>query len=170
MDGRGYWLNPITGCFYLVRNHSPWVLDVANARAAGLSERHITAIQQFDPIRNDDEIRLLAVMGGLVRTREHLGRTQYTSVQFYVDRPDLPVVVCAVTTMLRETSSDLYAHVHLHNLLFDCNAKRSLDEMPDSVESPQCGGLCDQLCHSGERSQRLCDLIAVVQKVLDQMP
>lgn len=167
MDGPGHWLNPITGRYFRVINHAPWVF--ANARAAGLSERYIIAIRQFDPIRHDDEIRLLAVMGGLVRTREHLGRTQHTSVQFYCERPDLPNVLCAVTRMLRATSGDQFADVHLHNLLFDCRVQQSLDQMPDSVGSPECGILCDQLCQSVERSQRLCDLLAVVQRVLDQM-
>ena len=86
MDGPGYWLNPITGRYYRVVNHSPWIFDLAYARSAGLSERYITAIRQFDPIRNDDEVRLLAVLGGLVRVREHTGRMQYTSVQFFYDR------------------------------------------------------------------------------------
>lgn len=170
MDGRGYWLNPISGAYFRVGNHAPWISDAANAQSAGLPERFIAAIRQFDPIRNDDEVRLLGVMGGLVRIREHIGRTPYTSVQFYCDRPDLPFVLCAVTTMLRETSHDRFADVHLHNLLSDCQAKRSLDEMPDSVESPQCGALCDQLCESMGKCQRLSDLIAAVQQVLDQTP
>jgi hypothetical protein len=169
MDGRGFWLNPITGRYYLVGNHAPWVFDPANARAAGLPDPYITTIRQFDPIRNDDEIRLLAVMGGLVRTREHVGRKQYTSVQFFCDRPDLSVVLCAVTRMLRQTSGDQYADVHLHNLLSDCCVRRSLDQLSDSVESPECIALCDQLCQSGERSQHLGDLIGVVRRVLDQM-
>lgn len=39
-------------------------------------------------------------MGGLVRIREHISERQFTSVQFYYERPDVPVVLCAVTAML----------------------------------------------------------------------
>ena len=72
--------------------------------------------------------------------------------------------------MLRQTSGDKYADIHLHSLLSDCQVERSLDQMPDSIDSEESATLCDQLCQSVGRSQRLSDLMTAVQRVLDEMP
>lgn len=110
-DGPGYWLNPVTGEYFRVINHAPWICDHANARSAGLPERHIAALRQYDAIRNEDEVRMATVKGGLVRTREHLGNEQHSSVQCYYDRPNVPAVLCAIKAMLRRTSNDRYADI-----------------------------------------------------------
>jgi len=167
MQGPAYWLNPKTRLHFRVIEHATWIFDHKNARSAGLPERYIRAIRQFDPIRNEDEVRLLAVMGGLVRTREHFEETQYTTVQFYAGCADLFAILAAVAVMLRETSADQFADVRLHNLRFNGRGHLYLDQLVEAVESQQVSDLCNALCQSTDDHPRLCELVDIVQKALD---
>ena len=167
MQGPAYWLNPRTGGRFRVAEHATWIFDAPHARSAGLPERYVRAIQQFDPVRNEDEVRLLAVMGGLVRTREHLEETQHTTVQFYASRAELPALLAAVVDLLRATSADQYAEVRLHNLRFNGRSQSDLDQLVTAVQSQQVSEWCDALCQSAGDVPYLRELVDTVQRVLD---
>ena len=97
--GAGHWLNPKTGQCAKVTTHNDWIRVEQNAMNIGLSDdlyRQIMAL----PETAIDDIRIVALQGGLVRIRQH---RWYTSVQFWATADeataDLRAVVRALATL-----------------------------------------------------------------------
>ena len=70
----GYWLVAATGAYHLVDDHAMWIQRPENARALGLPEEVVEAIQavRWDfngPGRR--QILMLAMDNGLIRSRGH---------------------------------------------------------------------------------------------------
>lgn len=70
----GYWIVAATGAYHLIQEHASWLQITANARAVGLPEEVVEAIQavRWDfngPGRR--QILMLAMQSGLIRSRGH---------------------------------------------------------------------------------------------------
>lgn len=96
----GYWLNTQSGkCVQVETTHDDWVRDKKHAEDLGLSGKVYDEIMRYSPTAID-EIRLLALQGGLVRIREH---PRYVSVQLMSEPQQvasiLKAVVVALTTL-----------------------------------------------------------------------
>jgi hypothetical protein len=96
--GAGYYLNPTTGQCATVTTHNDWIRDEKNATSIGLPDEFYHQIMLFSHTAID-EIRILALQGGLIRIRQH---KRYTSVQFWVTSNQLEATLQAVVRALEK--------------------------------------------------------------------
>jgi len=111
MMGAGYWLNPATNIYKQVTTHDDWIKNHANASEIGLPDDAWEQINRL-PYSAVDEIRILAVEGGLVRIRDHRA---YISVQFHVDQGRVRDVLWSVLTALEELGADRFKPIKIDN-------------------------------------------------------
>jgi len=96
--GARHWLNPTTGRCEQVTTHNDWIRNAANAKSLGLPDSLYRQIMLL-PDSAVDEIRILALHGGLVRIRQ---QTHYTSVQFWASGNQVEAILQAVLRALEE--------------------------------------------------------------------
>ncbi|MGO9115278.1 MAG: hypothetical protein ACLP9L_39195 [Thermoguttaceae bacterium] len=94
--GAGHWLNPTTGQCEQVTTHNDWIRDETNADSIGLAEDLYRQIMLL-PDTAIDQIRILALRGGLVRIRQ---QKHYTSVQFWAIADQVNSILQAVLRAL----------------------------------------------------------------------
>jgi hypothetical protein len=111
--GAGHWLNPTTGRREQVTTHDGWIRDEKNAETIGLPDRHYRQIMLL-PDSAIDEIRILALQGGLVRIRQH---KRYTSVQFWATAGQVAAILQAVLRALEELEVHPDERLDIDNLL-----------------------------------------------------
>jgi hypothetical protein len=74
----GFWLNADTGKWFEVDDHAFWIQEYANAKKLGLSKEAITAIKEFDPFENREELLIYAVEStNIIRVRGHGDSTTF---------------------------------------------------------------------------------------------
>jgi len=111
--GAGHWLNPTTGQCEQVTTHDGWIRDEKNADSIGLPD-HLYRQIMLLPESAVDEIRILALRGGLVRIRQH---KRYTSVQFRATADQATEVLQAVLRALAELEVHPDERLEIDNLL-----------------------------------------------------
>ncbi|MBD3407236.1 MAG: hypothetical protein GF411_14040 [Candidatus Lokiarchaeota archaeon] len=102
MMGSGYWLNPRTGEYIEVNKHEKWISNKKNARHIGLSKRAYEEIKQLNPSEDIDEIRIIAIIDGLVRIRDYQSKV---AIQFYAGRGQTRKVLWSVYEMMQNEPS-----------------------------------------------------------------
>ncbi len=115
MDGPGHYLNATTGQIVLVTTHNDWIRNAANAASVGLPDDFYRQIMLL-PDTAIDEIRILALKGGLVRIRQH---KWHTSVQFWTGADQVGTIVDAVVKALAELKIHPDERLEIGNLCLD---------------------------------------------------
>ncbi len=110
--GAGHWLNPVTGQCEQVTTHNDWIRDEKNADSIGLAEDIYRQIMLL-PDTAIDQIRILALQGGLVRIRQH---KRYTSVQFRATADQVAEILQAVLRALEELKIHPDERLEIDNL------------------------------------------------------
>lgn len=105
--GKGYWLNPRSGRCEQVTTHDEWIREEKNAGAIGLPDEFYRRLM-LQPSSAMDEIRTTALVGGLVRIRQH---KRYISIQFWALADHVEEILQAVVKALEQL------HVHPDELL-----------------------------------------------------
>jgi hypothetical protein len=104
----GYWIDPRTGQFYVVRTHQDWILE--HASIIGVASQVIG----LDSQRDEDEIRIIGCKAGLVRIRDYGPKM---SVQFWVAEPErVNGVLRAVRDFMPKIGVGPLKSVWVHNL------------------------------------------------------
>ena len=111
--GAGHWLNPTTGQCVQVTTHNDWIRDETNADSIGLAEDLYRQIMLL-PDTAIDQIRILALRGGLVRIRQ---QKHYTSVQFWATGDQVEAILQAVLRALEELKIHPDERLEIDNLL-----------------------------------------------------
>ncbi|MGO9107951.1 MAG: hypothetical protein ACLP9L_01850 [Thermoguttaceae bacterium] len=111
--GAGHWLNPTTGQCVQITTHNDWIRDETNADSIGLAEDLYRQIMLL-PDNAVDEIRILALHGGLVRIRQ---QKRYTSVQFWALGDQVEAILRAVLRALEELEVHPDKRLEIDNLL-----------------------------------------------------
>ena len=128
MMGSGYWLNCNDRRLVEVESHDVWIRNKENADSIGILKWLYDKIMQY-PSSAVDEIRLLALYGGLVRIREH---PRYTSIQFANYHPHQ---IQYTLTCVLETLIDLEVHpdtiIRMDNFLNGESAICSVSDLQD---------------------------------------
>lgn len=124
-----WWFNPHRNeCFLVIGTHDDWLKCKPNAEMLGVSPR----MQEFIASTNDiDEIRLAALMEGMVRIRDYHHRV---SVQFMAEqgtRELLSKLYRCLNDKLRKTS-----WMVLQNVLNQETHEISLSELGSRLEGP----------------------------------
>ena len=96
----------------LVTTHNDWIRDAKNAKTIGLPDEFYHRIMQLADSAID-EIRLLALQGGLVRIRQH---RRYTSVQLWAMGDKVEAVLQAVVRALVELEVHPDERLEIDNL------------------------------------------------------
>jgi len=94
----GHWIDPQTGQHWRVSRHEDWAKSSAIYRGYEFSPEIEAEIKQTD---DEDELRLIGIRSGLIRTRKHIN--SYISVQFYTDPQNVVSFVQAVLRFCQET-------------------------------------------------------------------
>jgi len=110
--GAGYWLNPVTGQCAQVTTHNDWIREEKNAESIGLADGLYRQIM-FLPDTAIDQIRIVALQGGLVRIRQH---KRYTSVQFRATADQVAEILQAVLRALEELKIHPDERLEIDNL------------------------------------------------------
>jgi hypothetical protein len=123
--GAGHWLNPTTGQCEQVTTHDEWIRDKKNANSIGLADDLYRQIMLLPATDNAavDEIRILAVQGGLIRIRQH---KRYTSVQFWVMIDQVDETLQAVLRALAELGIHPDERLQVDNLCLGESASVTL--------------------------------------------
>jgi hypothetical protein len=111
--GAGHWLNSATGECARVTTHDGWIRDEKNAASIGLPD-HLYRQIMLLPDSAVDEIRILALKGGLVRIRQH---KRYTSVQFWAAVDKVVAILQAILRALEELQIHPDERLEIDNLL-----------------------------------------------------
>ena len=111
--GAGHWLNPTTGQCEQVTTHDEWIRDEKNAVSIGLPDFIYRQIRLL-PGSAIDEIRILALRGGLVRIRQH---KRYTSVQFWAEADRVETILYSVVRALEALEVHPDERLEVDNLL-----------------------------------------------------
>ena len=121
----GHWLNPKTGLCLQVTTHNDWIRIQVNAESIGLSDELYHQIMLL-PVMAIDEIRIVALQGGLVRIRQ---QHRFTAVQFWATPDQVVGILEAVVQALQKLQ--LYADERLiiDNLLPQTTMVVSLREL-----------------------------------------
>ncbi len=130
--GAGHWLNPNSGKCLQVTTHDAWIRVRANAESIGLDGDLFTKIMAL-PATAIDDIRILALQGGLVRIRQH---RWYTSVQFWATADEVAAILRAVVRALKILEVHLDTRAVIDNLLLGESMVVSVRELP------ACCGTC----------------------------
>jgi hypothetical protein len=124
-----WWYNPKNDkCFLVIGTHNDWLKFEPNAIALGVSQ----LMRQFIATTQDiDQIRLAAVMEGMVRVRDY---HESVSIQ-YISRNGshqlLSLVYHCFSTKLRNAS-----WLEIHNMLTDQCLKLALSDLGREIEDP----------------------------------
>lgn len=107
--GVALWINPKTDKeFAFSTTHDQWLKNPDNADALGLSEATAKLIASSN---DEDEIRMAAIMDGMVRVRDYLN---HISVQFRARR-GLRDLLFKIHQVLKRRFNQ-HAHVIVHNM------------------------------------------------------
>jgi hypothetical protein len=90
--------NPQTGQCEEVTTHDEWIREEKNARSIGLPDHYYRQIKLL-PNSAIDETRTTALVGGLVRIRQH---KRYTSIQFWSVSDQVEGILQAVVKGLQQ--------------------------------------------------------------------
>ena len=126
--GAGHWLNPMTHQCVQVTTHDGWIRDEKNADSIGLPG-HLYRQIMLLPDSAVDEIRILALRGGLVRIRQH---KRYTSVQFRATADQVTEVLQAVLRALAELEVHPDERLEIDNLLLGESVSITLRALQES--------------------------------------
>jgi hypothetical protein len=96
-----------------VTTHNDWIRDETNADSIGLAEDLYRQIMLL-PDTAIDQIRILALRGGLVRIRQ---QKHYTSVQFWASGDQVEAILQAVLRALEELKIHPDERLEIDNLL-----------------------------------------------------
>ena len=129
--GAGHWINPKTGRCALVTTHNDWIRDEKNAKSIGLPDHRYRDIMTL-PDNAIDEIRILALRGGLVRIRQH---RRYTSVQFWAAIGDVEAIRQAVVRALAELEVHPDERLEIDNLLLGESVSLTLRALQTSDQA-----------------------------------
>ena len=126
--GAGHWLNPKTGQYMEVTTHDEWIRNAENASNIGLADDLYRQIMLLPATDNAavDEIRILAVQGGLIRIRQH---KRYTSVQFWVMSDQVDETLQAALRALVELRIHPDERLQIDNLCLGESASVTLREL-----------------------------------------
>ena len=132
MRGPGYWLNPSTDKLVNVgTTHDEWIRNRDNARSIGLPDFVSDNIAACNP-RQVDEIRIYALMAGLVRIRDY-GKS--ISVQFWCERHRVRNVLWSTALALKgEAGVHPDTHVSIDNLNLNDSVRLTLQELIDKLK------------------------------------
>jgi hypothetical protein len=126
----GYWLNPEIGKYVEVpTTHDDFLRNRQNALAIGISDAAYSAIMHF-PATAIDEIRLVGVMNGLIRIREH---RRYTSLQFFIPSEHLEKILQAAADSLTKLGTHPDTYLHIDNLLTHDSAGLTLTNLQEKL-------------------------------------
>ena len=70
-SGIGFWLDPRSGALHRVTTHNDWMIDTNNQKKIGLGPTEVGVLDNLDPVKEIDEIRMVGVMWGLIRIRDY---------------------------------------------------------------------------------------------------
>lgn len=119
-DGPGYWLDPRTDTVFRVETtHDAWLLDPANRAKVGLTPKQGRVIDSLDPRSQIDEIRMVAVLAGLIRVRD---RHRHLTIQFSASPSRLESALHAIEKALPRLFTGVEHYLLIHNLFDDAHA------------------------------------------------
>ena len=132
--GKGYWLNPNNDKCLQVTTHDAWIQNPQNAAAIGLPDYIYQDIAKLQP-QNVDEIRMLAIHGGLVRIRDY-GNS--TAIQFAADPQQVPTILWSILVALKgELKMHPYTELRIDNLRMKDSVTISLADLQTRLENNQ---------------------------------
>ena len=129
--GAGHWINPKTGQCLQVTTHNDWIRDATNAKSIGLPDHRYRDIMTL-PDNAIDEIRILALKGGLVRSRQH---RRYTSVQFWATAEEVETILQAVLRAVTELGIHPDEQLEIDNLLLGESVSLTLRALQTSDQA-----------------------------------
>jgi hypothetical protein len=131
MDGAGHWLNPTTHQCMLVTTHNDWIRNAENAINIGLPDELYWQIMLL-PDTAVDEIRILALKGGLVRMRQH---RRYVSVQFWATAAQVEATLQALVRALEELEVHPDERLEIDNLCLGTSVSITLRSLRTSDQT-----------------------------------
>lgn len=113
-QGNGYWIQGSTGKIAKVDRHERWLMNKKNLQFFGL-ENLASVLSEFNPETDQDEIRVVGMQAGLIRTRDNQGTI---SIQFYAPRGKVSDYLYNTAQALMSVN-DYGLYVWLNNLMYD---------------------------------------------------
>ena len=129
--GAGHWINPKTGQCLQVTTHNDWIRDATNAKSIGLPDEIYLQIMLL-PDTAIDQIRILALRGGLVRIRQ---QKHYTSVQFWASGDQVEAILQAVLRAVTELGIHPDEQLEIDNLLLGESVSLTLRALQTSDQA-----------------------------------
>jgi len=133
--GIGIWYNPHTNKPFVINaTHEQWLLSAQNAADLGLSQsaRELLKTKSLKKADDIDEIRMIAIVDGMVRIRES---GYQISVQFKARRR-LRDLLFGIYEVLKDKCNS-YSQVTLHNMATGEVAQLSLPDMKTRLEDDE---------------------------------
>lgn len=128
--GPGFWLDPRDDSLYRVTTHNDWMLESANQAEVHLTPVQIQVLESLDSTTEIDEIRMVAVMAGLVRIRDYGNRI---SVQFYAEESEAGVFLWSIVRAMPRVTKDRFPFLTIQNLISDAVARLSLSDLVEKL-------------------------------------
>jgi hypothetical protein len=118
----GYWLDPSTQQRFRITRHEDFVQN--SLRGYRFPPEIEQEIKQTE---GEDELRMIGVRSGLIRTRKHVN--SYISVQFYTDPQNVESFLQSVLTFCQETEIALNQDLKIDNLKTGDTVVLTLEEL-----------------------------------------
>jgi len=125
-SGPGFWLDPSNSVLHKVTTHNDWMIVTNNQKQIGLGPTEVSVLDNLDPVKEIDEIRMVGVMSGLIRIRDYGNRV---SVQFHASPSEVNAVLRAVVKAIPGVTNDRFPFLTLQNLSDDTVALIHLSEL-----------------------------------------
>jgi hypothetical protein len=120
--GPGYWLDPKTVHYFRVTRHEDWVQNPFRGY-----EFSPEIEKEIEATEGEDELRIIGVKAGLVRTRLHING--HLSIQFWADPARVDSLLHSVVRFCQETEVTQNQDLKIDNLKTGDTAILTLEEL-----------------------------------------
>ena len=125
-SGSGFWLDARNSVLHQVVTHNDWMIDTNNQKTIGLGPTEVGVLDNLDPAKEIDEIRMIGVMSGLIRIRDYGNRV---SVQFYSTPAEAGQLLQSVVEAMPKVTRDRFPFLTIQNLRDDSTARLHLADL-----------------------------------------